>query len=142
MATTYSWKVNSMMTIDASVSEPNYVVSAAYTVKGEDGEYTSEIQNTAFFEVGAETDYPVPGRVLTGEDARPIGHANRRGHEDVVEDHSAGGQAVDVGCLDDLITHAPQGVPTLVVGQEHDDIGAVVGRGHVVRTDHDGKNFP
>lgn len=66
MATTYSWKVNSMMTIDASVSEPNYVVSAAYTVKGEDGEYTSEIQNTAFFEVGAETEF-VPYADLTEE---------------------------------------------------------------------------
>ena len=66
MATTYTWKIDSMMTIDASAQEPNYVVSASYTLKGEDGEYTSEIQNTAFFEVGSETEF-IPYASLTEE---------------------------------------------------------------------------
>jgi len=66
MATTYTWKINSMTTIDASAEEQNYVVSASYTLKGEDGEYTSEIQNTAFFEVGSETEF-IPYASLTEE---------------------------------------------------------------------------
>ena len=66
MATTYTWKIDSMMTIDASAQEPNYVVSAAYTLKGVDGEYSSEMQNTAFFEVGTETPF-IPYADLTEE---------------------------------------------------------------------------
>ena len=66
MAVTYTWTVNSMMTLDASAEEPNYVVSVAYTLKGVDGDYSSEIQNTAFFEVGEAVDF-TPYSDLTEE---------------------------------------------------------------------------
>ena len=66
MAVTYTWKIDSMMTIDASAQEPNYVVSASYTLEGEESGYTSEIQNTAFFEVGSETEF-IPYSSLTEE---------------------------------------------------------------------------
>lgn len=66
MATTYTWSVDQIRTLDASEDKQNFVVSVSYSIKGVDGEYTSEIQNTAFFEVGEETEF-VPYADLTEE---------------------------------------------------------------------------
>ena len=56
MATTYTWSVTNLWTIDASATETNYVVMAAYLVIGTDGTYSAELSNIAQFEV--KTDQP------------------------------------------------------------------------------------
>ena len=53
MATTYTWSVTNLYTIDASATETDYVVTALYLVAGTDGTYSAEISNSAQFEVKA-----------------------------------------------------------------------------------------
>ncbi len=73
-------------------------------------------------EAGAEIDDSMPGGVLAREDARAIRHADRRGNEAVLKDHALLGQPIDVGRTDDIVAHAAQRVPPLVIGQQEDDI--------------------
>ena len=53
MATTYTWSVTNLYTIDASATETDYVVTALYLVAGTDGTYSAELSNSAQFEVKA-----------------------------------------------------------------------------------------
>ena len=47
MATTYTWSINSMYTLQQP--DPNYVVNALWTVTGVDGEYTASIDGNTMF---------------------------------------------------------------------------------------------
>lgn len=71
MAVTYTWKVTQMWVLDTDPATPEFVVQAAYTCAGEEtsgGEvYTSEIQNTAFFEMSPEQENFIPYADLTNE---------------------------------------------------------------------------
>lgn len=56
--------------------------------------------------------------VATGEQAGPADPASRRRDEGVLKAHTLLGESVEVGCFDDRVTGASQGVITLVVGVE------------------------
>lgn len=61
----YNWIVTNLLTINASDSEPEYVVTALYTVTAVDGSYSSSYSDAAFFEVNqAEAGY-IPYADLT-----------------------------------------------------------------------------
>ena len=53
----YSIIINSMSTIDTA-TESKYVVQINYTYKGVDGQYSSEINNSLFYEVQEGTFVP------------------------------------------------------------------------------------
>jgi len=53
----YSIIINSMSTIDTA-TESKYVVQINYTYKGVEGEYSSEINNSLFYEVEEGTFVP------------------------------------------------------------------------------------
>ena len=61
--------------------------------------------------------------VEPGEDRRSRWSTQRGCHEVVFEQDAFAGQPVHVGCLDDGIPSGAQHVPTLVVGNEDDDVG-------------------
>ena len=71
MAVNYTWQVTQMWVLDTDPQTPEFVVQAAYTVLGEetvDGAlYTSEIQNTAFFEMDPSQETFIPYADLTNE---------------------------------------------------------------------------
>jgi len=65
MATTYTWSVTNLYTIDASATETDYVVTALYLVAGTDGTYSAELSNSAQFEVIADQPDFTPYADLT-----------------------------------------------------------------------------
>jgi hypothetical protein len=65
MATTYTWTITNLYTIDASATEPDYVVTALYLVTGTDGTYSAELSNSAQFEVKASETGFTPYADLT-----------------------------------------------------------------------------
>jgi hypothetical protein len=65
MATTYTWSVTNLYTIDASATETDYVVTALYLVAGTDGTYSAELSNSAQFEVKASEAGFTPYAELT-----------------------------------------------------------------------------
>jgi hypothetical protein len=48
MATTYTWTVNQMYTVQQP--DPNYVVNVIWTLTGVDGQYTALIQGNSMFD--------------------------------------------------------------------------------------------
>jgi hypothetical protein len=48
MATTYTWTVNQMYTVQQP--DPNYVVNVLWTLTGVDGQYTASIQGNSMFD--------------------------------------------------------------------------------------------
>ena len=71
MSILYIWEVTSMSTIDASPSEPNFVVQANYTVTGvevvDTKTYTSKIANTAYFTLNPDQPSYISYADLTNE---------------------------------------------------------------------------
>ena len=66
MATTYTWAVNAMYTVQQP--DPNYVVNVLWTLTGVDGEYTASIDgNTQLAVNGQQTDF-IPYDELTEAD--------------------------------------------------------------------------
>ena len=47
MATTYTWSINSMYTLQQP--DPNYVVNVLWTLTGTDGQYTASIEGNTVF---------------------------------------------------------------------------------------------
>ena len=81
---------------------------------------------------------PVTPHVLAGQDRSPARTADGRGDKGVVEDHSIGGQLVEMGRLDDRVAHAAQVVEPLIVGQQEENIGPglLAGRRRVRKTQY------
>jgi len=71
MAVTYTWQVTQMWVLDTDPATPEFVVQAAYFCAGEETSggvvYTSEIQNTAFFEMKPDEPDFIPYADLTNE---------------------------------------------------------------------------
>jgi len=71
MAINYTWQVTQMWVLDTNPQTPEFVVQASYSVIGEETSggnvYTSEIQNTAFFEMNPEQTDFIPYADLTNE---------------------------------------------------------------------------
>jgi hypothetical protein len=63
--TEFSFIINQMYTVPAQ-NEPNYVVQVNYTYKGVDGEFSSEISNSLFYNVVEENNF-IPFEDLTKE---------------------------------------------------------------------------
>lgn len=61
----YTWIVNNLFTINASSQEPNYVVTAFYTVTAVDGSYSSNYSSSAIFEVNQSETGFIPYANLT-----------------------------------------------------------------------------
>ena len=57
-----------------------------------------------------------------GQDARPGRRADGRGAKRVGKANPALCQSVDMGSLDDLVSHATQQVPAMVVGHQENDV--------------------
>lgn len=71
MATSYNWVVNSMSTLNPTSGEQDYVVQANYSVIATETidkvDYTSQIDNAAFFEVNSSQTNFIPYDQLTNE---------------------------------------------------------------------------
>ena len=65
MATTFTWSVNALYTVDAGAQEPNYVVNCLWTLAGVDGDYNASIDGNTQFEVNQEQTDFVPYAQLT-----------------------------------------------------------------------------
>lgn len=55
MATTYSWKINAMYTVQQP--DPDYVVNVLWTLTGVDGEYTASIGGNTVFDSTQSTPF-------------------------------------------------------------------------------------
>lgn len=64
--TNFSWTVTAMSTIPNG-TEQDYVVSASYKVTAVDGEYSSELNDTAFFTVHSDQPDFIPYADLTND---------------------------------------------------------------------------
>ena len=63
----YNWTVNNLLTIYASNSEPEYVVTALYNVEATEDSFSASISNSASFSIiKSETGY-IPYADLTEE---------------------------------------------------------------------------
>ena len=65
--------------------------------------------------------------VASGEDAAAAGAAGAAGEEGAVESHSFGGEAIDIGCLYGFVAIGATVIPGHIVGDDDDEVGAVVG---------------
>ena len=63
MATTYTWQINAMYTVQQP--DPNYVVNVIWTLKGVDGQYTASIGGNTVFTENQEQSGFVPYNQLT-----------------------------------------------------------------------------
>jgi hypothetical protein len=63
----YTWIVNNLLTVNFSSQEPNYVVTALYTVTAVDGDYNSIYSASASFEVNKSESGFIPYADLTEE---------------------------------------------------------------------------
>jgi hypothetical protein len=63
--TTYTWLVTTLWT-ETIAGEQNYVVNAAYTVRGVYGTYTANLQNTAQFSTASVSPF-IPYEDLTND---------------------------------------------------------------------------
>ena len=63
MATTYTWSINALYTVQAP--NPDYVVNALWTLTGTDGTYTADIGGNTIFTVDPEKPNFVPYDQLT-----------------------------------------------------------------------------
>lgn len=64
MATTYTWTVNQMYTVQQP--DPNYVVNVLWTLTGVDGQYTASIQGNSTFDSNQSGTF-IPYNQLTQE---------------------------------------------------------------------------
>ena len=78
------------------------------------------------FEVG---DAMSP-HVLSGEDGGAAGAANRGGDKGIVEVGATCGEAIQVGCFEVLVSLKAETVLRLIVSEEEDDVGSLVGEGY------------
>lgn len=62
MATTYTWTVNQMYTVQQP--DPNYVVNVLWTLTGVDGQYTASIQGNSMFDSNQSSTF-IPYDQLT-----------------------------------------------------------------------------
>jgi hypothetical protein len=62
MATTYTWTVNQMYTVQQP--DPNYVVNVIWTLTGVDGQYTASIQGNSLFDSNQSSTF-IPYNQLT-----------------------------------------------------------------------------
>jgi len=62
MATTYTWTVNAMYTVQQP--DPNYVVNVIWTLTGVDGQYTASIQGNSMFDSNQSSTF-IPYNQLT-----------------------------------------------------------------------------
>lgn len=62
MATTYTWTVNQMYTVQQP--DPNYVVNVLWTLTGVDGQYTASIQGNSMFDSNQSSTF-IPYNQLT-----------------------------------------------------------------------------
>lgn len=62
MATTYTWTVNQMYTVQQP--DPNYVVNVIWTLTGVDGQYTASIQGNSVFDSNQSSTF-IPYNQLT-----------------------------------------------------------------------------
>jgi hypothetical protein len=62
MATTYTWTVNAMYTLQTP--DPNYVVNVLWTLTGVDGQYTAFINGNSMFDSNQSSTF-IPYNQLT-----------------------------------------------------------------------------
>ena len=92
------------------LAHPARVVALGSQLRGEGGEFFIELDPVGHDAVGL--------RVEPGEDAGPGGGAGESGNVVLVESHAAGGEAVEVGCVDVRVAVGPHGVQALLVGHD------------------------
>jgi hypothetical protein len=100
MATTYTWTINSMYTVDQP--DPNYVVNVLWTLTGVDGTTTASIDGNTMFDSNQSSTF-IPYANLT--EAIVIGW--------IPADAISNAQACVQGQIDSMITPpvSPQNTP-------------------------------
>ena len=75
-------------------------------------------------QIGGKIMNAMPSGILADKDAGATGAANGRCDKSIFKDDAVVGHGINIGCLDDVIAHAAECVPALVIGEEKNDVGA------------------
>ena len=103
---TYEIIINQMYTVPAQ-NEPNYVVQVNYTYKGVQGEYSSQISNSLFYQVteGNFTPYEdLTKEIVDGWILDSLGEDGIKNYQDCIADQIN-------NQINPLITPIPQPLP-------------------------------